>query len=228
MMRFLKPLLAGAFAATLIALPVIPPAHAADDGGLKAALAQLEHSWSHIKFEIKDDDAQYEAYKALALEAEKVAQRYPGRAEPLIWQGIIASTEAGVAGSFSALGLAKDARHLFEMAGGIDIRALDGAVPTSLGSLYYLVPGFPLGFGDDDRARTYLEQGLAINPDGIDSNFFYGDFLFRQGEYAKAKQVLTHALATAPNPDRPVWDAGRRNEIKAVLAKVEQKLASSN
>ena len=95
------------------------------------------------------------------------------------------------------------------------------------GSLYYLVPGFPLGFGDNDKARRYLEQAVAISPDGMDANFFYGDFLFRQGEYDKAKDVLAHALAIPANEDRPIWDAGRRGEIKAMLDKIDQKLASS-
>lgn len=219
-------LAAGLIAATL-ALGA-GAALAAADPALDTAVSHLERAWAHIHYEVKDPDAQYEAYKALADEAAKVVRQFPGKAEPLIWNGVIVSTEAGVAGSFSALGLAKDARALFEAAEKIDPRAFDGAAPTSLGSLYYMVPGFPLGFGDDDKARAFLERGLAISPDGLDSNYFYGDFLYRQGEYAKARQVLTHALAAAPNPDRPVWDAGRRAEIKAVLDQVQRKLASSN
>ena len=50
---------------------------------------------------------------------------------------------------------------------------MDGAAYTSLGALYYQVPGWPLGFGDDAAARTMLRKGLAIDPDGIDAN--YGD-----------------------------------------------------
>ncbi|MFZ0693039.1 MAG: tetratricopeptide repeat protein, partial [Alphaproteobacteria bacterium] len=119
------------------------------------------------------------------------------------------------------------ARTMFEQAGKIDRKVLDGAVPTSLGSLYYLVPGFPLGFGDDDKARSYLEQGVAMSPDGLDSNFFYGDFLFGQGEYEKAERVLNHALLAPAHPDRPVWDAGRRTEIRALLSKIREKLASA-
>lgn len=217
-------LLAGAFAATLL----IPAANAQSGGGsaLNASLAHLEHQWAHIKYEVKDSDAQYEAYKALAAEAAILVRQNPTVAEPLIWDGIIVSTEAGVAGPFDALGLAKDARDMFVKAGKIDDRALHGAVPISLGSLYYLVPGFPVGFGNDDKARRFLEQGVSIDPDGLDANYFYGDFLYRQGEYTQARKVLAHALAAPANPDRPVWDAGRRQEIKDALAKTEQKLAS--
>ena len=37
-------------------------------------------------------------------------QEYPGRAEPLIWHGIILSSLAGAKGGLGALGLAKEAR----------------------------------------------------------------------------------------------------------------------
>ena len=38
--------------------------------------------------------------------------------------------------------------------------ALDAGAPTSLGVLYYRVPGFPFGFGDNDKARQLLAQAV--------------------------------------------------------------------
>ncbi len=199
---------------------------AADSGPMTAELQRVELEWAHITYQVNDPDKQDQQMRALAGEAAQIVARYPGRAEPLIWDGIVTSSEAKYAGTFSALGFAKDARALFEQAGRIDYRAVDGSVPTSLGALYYLVPGFPLGFGDNDKARQYLEQGVQISPNGLDANYFYGDFLYRQGQYAAAAAVLKHALQTPAHPHRPVWDAGRRAEVRAVLAKVEQKLAA--
>ncbi len=220
------PLVAACLAICLapVAAGAAQPAQA--DPALTAAIGQIEHQWARITYEVKDGDAQYAQYKSLAAQASALAARYPGRAEPLVWEGVVVSTEAGVAGSFSALGLAKEARDLFLQAGRIDIRALHGAIPTSLGSLYYLVPGFPLGFGDNDKAEQYLQQGLAMDPNGLDANYFYGDFLYRQEDYAQARSVLSHALQAPVNPDRPVWDAGRRRQIRDLLAKVNGKLAS--
>jgi tetratricopeptide (TPR) repeat protein len=199
---------------------------AASPDSMAAELQQIAGSWAAIVYRVKDVDEQRTEMTALAEKAAAVANRYPDRAEPLIWRGVIASSEAKYANPFSALAFAKDARRFLETAGRIDYRALGGAVPTSLGALYYLVPGFPLAFGDDDKARQYLEQGIAINPNGLDANYFYGDFLFRQGEYRKAAQVLNQALGAPADPSRPVWYEGRRAEVKAVLAEVTQKLAS--
>ncbi|OIQ95089.1 tetratricopeptide repeat protein [mine drainage metagenome] len=220
------PLAAACLAACLLPAAAGAAQPGAADPALTASIVQIEHQWAHITYEVKDGDAQYAQYKALAAQASALAARYPQNAEPLVWQGVVTSTEAGVAGSFSALGLAKEARDLFQKAGRIDMRALHGAIPTSLGSLYYLVPGFPLGFGDDDKARQYLQQGLAMDPNGLDSNYFYGDFLYRQEDYAQARAVLSHALRAPVTADRPVWDAGRRRQIRDLLAKVNSKLAS--
>jgi Tfp pilus assembly protein PilF len=49
------------------------------------------------------------------------------------------------------------------------------------------------------KAVEYLKQGLAINPDGIDANFFYGDYLYRNGDLQGAEQYLRKAL---PAPAR--------------------------
>jgi tetratricopeptide (TPR) repeat protein len=213
--------------ATAVVVPPASGARADDSVSMNAEIHHLEQSWAHIKYQVSDADQQSTQMEALANEAAGVVERYPDRAEPMVWNGVITSTEAGLAGALSALHYAKAARTMFEQAEKMDPKALDGAAATSLGSLYYMVPGFPLGFGNKSKAREYLEQGLAISPDGLDSNFFYGDFLFQQRELVDARRVLRHALEAPASPDRPVWDAGRRDEVKALLAKIDQKLASS-
>ena len=77
-----------------------------------------------------------------------------------------------------------------------------------------------MGFGDDEKAEKLLKQALAINPTGIDPNFFYGDFLLDQGDKAQAKVYLDKALAAPARPGREVADEGRRKEIRERLAKL--------
>jgi len=100
---------------------------------------------------------------------------------------------------------------------------LGGSAYTSLGSLYYQVPGWPIGFGDDKKAQEYLKKALAVNPDGIDANYFYGDYLFRKGEYAEAARWLNKAMQAPPRPGRKVADEGRRREIDELLDKIAAK-----
>lgn len=213
------------FYVATLSLLLAAPALASADPVMDAKIADLQAGWAHVKYEVKGEDAQVAGMEGLVTEAKAVTAAYPGKAEPLIWEAIILSSEAGIKGGMGALSLVKEARAKLETAEKIDPNALDGSVNTSLGSLYYQVPGFPIGFGSDRKAKAYLEKALAQNPDGIDPNYFYGDFLFQQGEYAKARDVLNHALAAAPRPGREVADAGRRAEIQSVLAQVEAKIS---
>jgi tetratricopeptide (TPR) repeat protein len=183
---------------------------------MQAELAQIQQRWAQIQYQLPEDDKE-KAFEALAKEAETFVADYPGRAEPLIWQGIVLSTYAGAKGGLGALGLVKEARASLESALKIDPEALDGSAYTSLGSLYYQVPGWPLGFGDDEMARKYLQKSLAINPEGIDANYFFGDFLAEQDEPQRARVYLEKVLAAPARPGREVADDGRRAEARARL-----------
>ena len=182
-------------------------------------LLAIQTSWADANYS-PDGDAREAAFDNLEAQAAAFSARYPGRAEPLIWEGIVLSTAAGVKGGLGALGLAKKSRARLEAALKIDPDALQGSGYTSLGTLYHKVPGFPIGFGSDKKARELLEKALKINPTGIDPNYFYGEFLYDEGEYPAARQHLETALQAAPRPNRLTADEGRRREIHALLAKI--------
>jgi cytochrome c-type biogenesis protein CcmH/NrfG len=203
----------------LVAVLVGPVGHAAaiDD------VVPLQQRWAEVKYQTPGDKQAAE-FERLAQEADVVVQKNAGAAEPLIWQGIILATWAGAKGGLGALGLCKKARISLEAALKIDPSALQGSAYTSLGSLYYQVPGWPVGFGDDDKAEQLLKQALTINPDGIDSNYFYGDYLIEQDRYKEAVAVLEHAASAAPRPGRELADEGRQKEIAEKLAKAKAEL----
>ena len=212
----LRPLLLGG--ALLLSLP----SFALTAGG-EQSLKQLQGRWAEINYQLPKEQREA-AFAKLADEATAAVKSEPQAPELLIWRGIILSTWAGAKGGLGALDLAKQARGEFEAAIKLDAKALDGSAYTSLGSLYYQVPGWPIGFGDDKRAEQLLKQALTLNPGGIDANYFYGDFLQRQKRYAEAKAALEKALAAAPRPGREVADAGRRKEVQALLEKVRAEL----
>ncbi len=182
----------------------------------------LQTEWARIKYQIVDKEAQLNAIHQLEDHAAKVTAAYPERPEPKIWEGIILSTDAGIVKGMSALGKVKQARELFESSLQEDPYAMDGSAHTSLGSLYYQVPGWPIAFGDDEEAEKQLKQALQLNPNGIDPNYFYGDFLMRDDRYDEAKVYLERALQAPDRPGRELADAGRRQEIRAALAKLSR------
>ncbi len=183
---------------------------------------RLQQEWEKVKY-LNPATQHEKGFETLVKEAEKLAAKYPTRAEPIIWYGIIESSYAGAKGGLGALGHVKNAKKNFEKALEINANALDGSAYTSLGSLYYQVPGWPIGFGDDKKAAEYLKKGLSINPDGIDPNFFLGDFLFRSGDLAGAEKSLRKALQAPNRTGRQVADDGRRKEINQLLEKIAEK-----
>jgi tetratricopeptide (TPR) repeat protein len=203
-----------------LAVAAVP---AAAFAGVDEDVHQLQTEWAKVKY-AKPKAEQEKGFETLAQEAAAVRDRYSGRAEPLIWYGIIVASHAGAKGGLGALSLAKDAKAAFERALEIDRNALDGSAYASLGSLYYMVPGWPIGFGDDKKALEMLQAAIAVNPNGIDPNYFLGDFLYRKGDYAGARAALAKALAAPPRPARALADEGRRKEIDELLAKVREKL----
>ncbi|HOO82670.1 MAG TPA: hypothetical protein PK513_09220 [Alphaproteobacteria bacterium] len=187
-------------------------------------IAMLQKEWAHIKYQMSNEDQQLEAIHRLEAQAASVSSKYPGNAEPKIWEGIILSTDAGIVKGMSALGKVKKAKVLFETSLKQNPTALDGSAHTSLGSLYYQVPGWPVAFGDDEEAEKHLKHALQLNPNGIDTNFFYGDFLLQDDRLEEAKAYLNRALQAPDRPNRELADAGRRQEIKAALAQIDQKM----
>lgn len=187
------------------------------------AAKPLQQQWAVVKYQTAEKERE-KAFEQLAAQAKQVAQQHPQDPEVLVWEAIILSTYAGEKGGFGALGLVKEAKALLEQAEKIDPNVLNGSVYTSLGSLYYQVPGWPIGFGNDDKAEKYLKKALQLAPDSIDANFFYGDYLLEEGRYQEAVTALEKALNAPTRPGREVADAGRRDEIKAKLEQARKRL----
>ena len=185
-------------------------------------IGRVRRAWEHAKYELPASEQQ-QALEKLSLQAEKVMNAHPASAEAAIWHGIVEASYAGAKGGLGALSAAKSARKSFEQALALDPNALQGSAYTSLGSLYYQVPGWPIGFGDDKKALELLRKGLALNPDGIDPNYFYGDYLFRTGDYDGAEAALGKALQAPPRADRQLADEGRRKQAQELLTKVREK-----
>ncbi|MGD9427334.1 tetratricopeptide repeat protein [Pantoea sp. NSTU24] len=206
----MKPL----FALLTLSLTALPGLASAE-----APLASLQKAWSVCQYRTLENQKQ-----VCLSELSQQAHRIQGRdSDPdlLIWSAIIDSSWAGAKGGLGALSLVRQAKADLEKALAINPQALQGSAYTSLGALYYQVPGWPVGFGDDKKAEAMLQKALAINPDGIDPNYFYGDFQLEQGNKEAARRYLNKALNAAPRPGRDIADSGRHADIERDLKKLD-------
>ncbi len=203
---------------TLLLLLLLPTFVLANNG-----FETLQKDWAVANYKLTGD-AQKQAFDALIAKADAFLSADPQSAEVLIWRGIIKSSFAGVKGGLGALSLIKESKKDLEMALKINDKALSGSAYTSLGTLYFKAPSWPISFGDDKKARTLLKQALDIKPSGIDSNFFYAEFLKDQGEMVNAKKYLEKAKRASQRSNRPIADQSRYEDITKALLEVKDAL----
>lgn len=214
--------LAGAFALTLVALT--PSAYAGTKAGqMQADVLSIAQKWAQIKYLSKSNSERKRKMKSLAATADALAQRYPNRVDVLIWDGIVTSERASLTWGLGALHLANAARDILQKAYKMDPKALDAGATTSLGVLYYRVPGFPVGWGDKTKARALLQEAVRNAPNGRDAHYFYADFLYEQGKYHEAEKVVLRGLKLPDHPERPLWNRTFPTVMQGLLARIREK-----
>lgn len=206
---------------TLLAAGQSPWALGSPVPPVESAVGQLQREWETIRYQKAASDRE-KWFEGLATKAHMVSETYEGRAEPLIWEGIVLGSLAEQKGGLSALPLLKQARSRFEQALQINDQALEGSAYTGLGVLYYKAPGWPLSFGDKAQARALLTKALSLQPRGLDPNYFYAEYLVESRQQAQALPYLQKALSAPDDPGRPLTNAARRQEARALLDRIRQ------
>ena len=219
----MKPMMKSSLPVLALSAVLFAPGGAACADATADAVRVIQQGWERITYQSPSNEHERQL-EALAAEARRVAEANPGRAEPLIWEGIVISSLAGAKGGLGALGLVKQARVKYEAAMKIDDKALDGSAYNSLGVLFYKVPGWPIGFGDKKKADELLNKALKMNPDGIDPNYFYGDYLLETGRPRDALPYLERAVNAPSRPGHSVADKGRRIEAMTLLEKARAQM----
>lgn len=206
----------------LLALNLTPAYVKADT--VQRAVQKVEAQWANIHYTVAKEQ-QEAAYQQLLARLKVLQGEHPAQAELIIQQAIIVASNAENVDAFSALQAVSEARDLLLRAIELDPNASAGAAFVTLGSLYYMVPGWPIAFGDNDKARTMLKKALAINADTIDANYFYGDFLVTQGKQQEAVTYFKRALAIPVRETQVFADTQLHSQAKAAIIENSQVLA---
>ncbi len=210
---------------TVFCFSAVSNATGSDDRAWNKTVLDLAEEWARIKFLSQSGDERAAKMEALARQADELVVRNPSRAEALVWDGIITAERASMTWGLAALNLATRARDILLQAESLDPKAFDAGAPTTLGVLYYRVPGFPIAWGDKKRARSYLDEAVRNAPNGREAHYYFADFLYAQGDYGRAKQLLETAMKMAHHPERPVWDHYLPLMMEDLLRRVREKVA---
>lgn len=193
---------------------------------LTTSINNLESAWAQVYYQ-PNESLQRQTYPKLLSQAEELVKRYPYAAEPKIWLATIVATNAAFESSLTALSTLEKAKALLEQSIEQNPNALEGAAFVTLGTLYYMVPGWPVSFGDNQIAEQMLQTSLKINPNGIDANYFYADYLLQQGRDAEALTFFNRAIQSPVRKNQAFADSQLQNEAKLALANTQQRKFSA-
>ena len=194
---------------------------------LKDSLQSIEAEWASIYYNMPMQKRGPE-YRRLIDRTINLSRQHPKNAEPIIWEAIIKATNADHQDAVSALKAVHDARDLLLKAIEINPLAMSGSAYVTLGTLYYMAPKWPIGFGDEETAEKMLETALKINPNGIDSNYFYGDFLLTNNRFNEAEKYFKRAIAIPARIEQLFADNRLKEDAKLALKNTKKRKTSSS
>lgn len=166
---------------------------------------EIQAEWARVFYEAPRE-THAEAYGKLLIKIRALKAQHPSRAEPLVVEAIILCTYSAQVLGLDTLEMLEEAKDLLKASIRIDPHALEGGAYVTLGNLYRRLPGWPILYGDKKLAKEYLSTGARLFPEGIDTNYFLGDFLMEEGELAKALPYLEKAAAAPIRPSLKVSD----------------------
>jgi tetratricopeptide (TPR) repeat protein len=210
---------------TFVALLLLSHQCVADTLG--NALQSLESEWASIYYKTPKAK-QSSAYQHLLDKTALLKKQHPNAAEPIFWEAVIKATSADNQSAISALSLVVEAKDLLQKAISINPYTMDGSAYVTLGTLYYMVPKWPIAFGDEEKAKELLETALKINPKGIDTNYYYGDFLLSLDQQEEAKKYFVNAINAPVRSEQPFADSQLKAEAQKALNKIQGSEAHKN
>lgn len=203
---------------TFVAFLILSTQCVADS--LISSLQHIESEWASIYYQTPHSK-KGDAYQHLLDKTISLSKRFPNKPEPLFWQAVIKATYADHQDALTALKAIKEARDLLLAVIQMNPKTMDGSAYVTLGTLYYMVPKWPVSFGDEEKAERMLETALKINPDGIDTNYYFGDFLLSTGRPSEAIHYLAKAAKAPARKDQLFAD----NQLKAEAQNAFKKAA---
>jgi tetratricopeptide (TPR) repeat protein len=192
---------------------------------LNDSLQNIESEWASIYYSTPKPK-QEAAYSRLLDKTINLSRQFPEYAEPFIWEAIVKASNADNQDPVSALEAIHEARDLLLKAIEINPQAMNGSAYVTLGTLYYMTPKWPIAFGDDATAKEMLQTALKINPNGIDTNYFYANYLLSTNNLKEAEKYFERAIAVPARTEQLYADNQLKEEAKSALKQTRDRKIS--
>jgi tetratricopeptide (TPR) repeat protein len=193
-----------------------------DNAVVCTAPSELEVNWAKIRYQTPANQ-RMEMFETMLTSLGKAPQQCLATAEYLIIEAMIRGSMIKLkSSSFSTLKKINKIKKLLDQAINKNPAAMEGLGWTLLGLLFDKSPGWPLSIGNNDKAENAYKKGLEYNPAGIDSNYYFGDFLRRKDLPLQAQRYLLIASQAEQRAGREIAHQGRLKDVQRVLLKLSE------
>lgn len=190
--------------------------------GVENIAQSIETEWASIYYTLPKA-RQSAAYEALLAQTSKLSDEKPQSSELLFWQAVLLASNAELQDGFTALKTIHKARDLLQKSIIINPQTANGSAYVTLGTLYYMVPKWPIAFGDNEKAEELFKTALKINPASIDANYFYGDFLLAANRQQEAQRYFEKAIAAPIRKEQAFADNKLKDQVKLALTNAKNR-----
>lgn len=194
---------------------------------LKDSLKSIELEWAKIYYE-QPKQKQQAGYAVLLDKLEALIKDHPNDADVIYWQGLIKASNAAHQNPVEALKAIHEVRDLLNKVITMNPKVMNGAAYIVLGTLYDKAPHWPIAFGDDAIAKKMLETALQINPNGVASNYFYGEFLLDHDEQQSAENYFKKVLSVPVRPEQPYPDHQLKHKAQIRLENIKAQTSDAS
>ena len=216
---FIRPLLLAAF---LVMAGTGPAAAQTVD----ETLLDIENRWAVALYASSEQEKEI-ALTKLLRDVRAFAASHSDNPEAVAWHGIIARECTRTRCRSRSKQLRKEARDALLKAEALDPYALGGRIYANLGALYSQTSSAFGGFGSQVKGIGYLWRAIVIDPHGLESNYLYAELLVGEKNFDEAREVLLKASEMPVRPTHLLADQGRKQDIRALLQKVENQLSKT-
>lgn len=194
--------------------------------GVADSVQNIETEWAAIYYKLPKAK-QKAAYEALLAKAARLSAQFPDSAEPVFWQAVVMASNAELQDGFTALKAIHKSHDLLLEAIKMNPQTANGSAYVTLATLYYMVPKWPIAFGDNDKAEEMFKAALAINPNSIDGNYFYADFLQANNRQQEAQHYFEKAVSAPSRPEQLFADNKLKEQVKLALTNAKNRKINS-
>ena len=193
---------------------------------LEDTINTFESAWAAIYYR-QDNTAKVRDYDQLLLTIKNSYADYPHQPELIFFEALVTASRAEYIDRLAALDSIAYVRTILSQIITIKPTTMAGSAYVVLATLYHQAPAWPIAFGDDKKAEEFFKTALIINPNSLDGNYYYGQFLVAKNALKEAEFYFKQALNIPLRPTQLLTDSRLRLAAQQALTQLMQQQEKS-